>query len=142
MNVATMLFDDELPARPSSLCRLRHRFRNWLEPAVRDTFTRNDIVLTMSELAAATLRGHERGVAGDLHARAWMDDDSIVLEVVDGHDDHAGDEQDERRAEPGTALSVVASLVDVLSVRERDGKMQVRARIDLPARLGGLAVSP
>jgi anti-sigma regulatory factor (Ser/Thr protein kinase) len=132
MDVASH-FDDELPARPSSLHALRRRFRRWLEPAVPGRVARNDIVLTMSELAAVTLREHEGEDLGRLHARAWIDGDGIVIEVVDGR----GDVLDARARQLDSAapgLAVVASLVDVLSVRAAGGATQIRARMDLASR--------
>jgi hypothetical protein len=138
MDAATT-FDDELPARPSSLGRLRKRFRAWLEPAVGDAFVRDDIVLTMSELAAAMLADHADHAGDQLHAQAWIDDDAIVLEVLDGHGDDLADPWP-TEATPG--LVVVAALVDVLSVRDVDGATLIRARMDLPNHFGDRAVSP
>ena len=135
MDVATT-FDDELPARPCSLWRLRERFRGWLEPAVEDAFVRHDLVLTMSELAAAALRTHDESVPAGLHARAWIDDEQIVLEVADGPGDRVDESAD---ADPGGGLAVVASLVDVLSVRALGGATHIRASMDLrtPPRADG-----
>jgi hypothetical protein len=129
------LFDEALPARPASLHCLRDHFRHWLERAVPSAFVRRDLVLTMSELASVTLR-HESDDESNLHARAWVDGEGIVLEVSDGLGRDA--ESDESAPE----LAVVASLVDVLSMRSRGGTAQIRARVDLSSRFEDHAVSP
>lgn len=127
-------FDEALPARAASLHGLRDRFRRWLERAVPSPFARNDLVLTMSELAAVTLRHDNED--DDLHARAWVDGEGIVLEVTDGF----GDDTDDS-TESAPELAVVASLVDVLSMRSSGGTARLRARVDLSSRFGDPAVS-
>jgi hypothetical protein len=122
-------FELDVPADVRSLARLRARFGTWLEGCVSDDFVRSDLVLTMSEMAAAALptTGSHRG---SLRARAWSDDDSVVIEVVDGD----GSVLDARARsldadDGGRGLAVIATLADVLTVDDAAGATSIRARV-------------
>lgn len=122
-------FERNVPANVRSLAMLRADFRVWVDGYALDRMLRRDLVLTMSEIAAAALQSHQPG-RGTLRARAWTDPDAVVLEVVDSN----GSVLDARtrvidQGESGRSLSVVASLADVLTVDDSHGATSIRARV-------------
>jgi hypothetical protein len=128
-------FECELPATPRSLVKLRARFGAWLDCNVRDRFVRNDLVLTMSEMANAALPDDASRTPHDeaIHACAWTDRDGIVLEVIDGPSDmiEAGT-RSLGEGDGGRGLAVIATLADVLTVDDADGATAIRVRRDWP----------
>src|SRR5215210_4226801 len=103
-------FELELPGTPGNLRRLRAAFGGWLTSAGVGGEVRGDLVLTMSELASASLGGPVGG-RHRLRACAWNDDDGVVVEVVDDRDPI--NEAPARSGSPagtGRELAIVATL--------------------------------
>jgi anti-sigma regulatory factor (Ser/Thr protein kinase) len=121
-------FECELPATARSLARLRARFSGWLTAIGVGDFGRRDLTLTISELAAATLG--DGSVGGHrLRARAWRDDEGVVIEVTDHGDVVDARARSLDAVHGGRGLAIVASLADVLTVRHVDGAKAMRAHI-------------
>src|SRR3954454_6042239 len=121
-------FACELPADPKSLARLRARFAGWLTAIGVGEFVRRDLVLTISELATASL--DDASEAGHwLRARAWRDDQGVAIEVSDDRGSLDARAHSPDVGDRGRGLAVVATLADVLSVREVEGGRAMRARI-------------
>jgi anti-sigma regulatory factor (Ser/Thr protein kinase) len=121
-------FECDVPATTRSLAGLRARFRGWLTALGIPDLPRSDLVLTISELAAAALDG----VTEDEHrlrVGAWSDDEGVAIEVSD---DLGATDPRVRAPDPGDrgrGLAVVATLADVLAVREVEGGRSMRARL-------------
>ncbi len=121
-------FEYEVPATTRSLSTLRARFSGWLTAIGVADDVRRDLVLTISELATAVIEDVSEG-GHRLRACAWRDDQGVAIEVSDDRgclDAHArGPDPGDR----GRGLAVVATLADVLAVREVEGGRAMRARI-------------
>jgi anti-sigma regulatory factor (Ser/Thr protein kinase) len=123
-------FECELPANTRSLARLRARFAGWLTAIGVGDFVRRDLVLTISELATASLEDVEGGKGGQrLRARAWRDDAGVAIEVSDDRGPLDARVRSPDPGDRGRGLAIVATLADVLSVRETEGGRTMRARI-------------
>ena len=121
-------FECELPATARSLARLRARFSGWLTAIGAGDLLRRDLTLTISELASATLGDDPEG-GHRLRARAWRDDEGVVIEVIDHRDVGDARARSLDAVHGGRGLAIVASLADVLTVRDVDGTKAMRARI-------------
>ena len=123
-------FECEVPASTRSLAGLRARFRYWLADLSIVEAARCDLVLTISELAAAALEdGSEGGHC--LRVGAWIDDEGVAIEVSDDRGTVDARVCGPDPVDRGRGLAVVATLADVLTVREVEGGRATRARIPL-----------
>jgi anti-sigma regulatory factor (Ser/Thr protein kinase) len=121
-------FECDVPASTRSLAGLRARFTGWLTALGVADRARCDLVLTISELAAAALDGATDGEHW-LRVGAWSDDDGVAIEVSD---DRGAIDSRVRGPDPGDrgpGLAVVATLADLLAVREVDGGRSLRASL-------------
>jgi anti-sigma regulatory factor (Ser/Thr protein kinase) len=120
-------FACDVPASTRSLAGLRARFTDWLTAAGVADLARRDLVLMISELAAAAIDG---GTEGERRLRvgAWSDDEGVAIEV---RDDRGAIDSRVRGPDPGDhgpGLAVVATLADVLAVREVESGRSLHAR--------------
>jgi anti-sigma regulatory factor (Ser/Thr protein kinase) len=121
-------FECEVPASAWSLAGVRAGFTSWLTALGVADRARCDLVLTISELAAAAL---DDAPEGDHRLRvvAWSDDEGVAIEVSD---DRGAIDTRVRGPDPGDrgrGLAVVATLADVLAVREVEGGRAMCARL-------------
>jgi anti-sigma regulatory factor (Ser/Thr protein kinase) len=119
-------FECELPATNRSLGVLRARFSEWLATLPEPRADTLDLVLALSELAAAAVRGGRDSTAGTIEemvAHAWLDDGAVAIEVVAAQ---ASARSETNEAERGFAI--VASITDALSVRAQGDRTLVCAR--------------
>ena len=114
-------FECELPATNRNLGILRARFSEWLSTLPETRPDRSDLVLALSELAAAAVRGGARG--DTLAARAWLDDGAVAIEVVAAQPLMRREASDAERG-----FAIVASITDALSVRAQGDRTLVCAR--------------
>src|SRR2546423_10920853 len=77
-------FECDVPTTSRSLAGLRARFRGWFTAVGVADLARCDLVLTISELAAAALDGATDGEHW-LRVGAWSDDEGVAIEVSDDH---------------------------------------------------------
>jgi anti-sigma regulatory factor (Ser/Thr protein kinase) len=121
-------YTQALPPAPQHLGQVRATFRTWSAPFVADPTLRADLVLAVSELCATAMRG-ARHEDGQLVVTAWIDERAVVVEVRDRRGDVL--ESTVRGLDgpdAGRALSIVASLTDVLTVRAVPGSTFIRVR--------------
>jgi hypothetical protein len=117
-------------AAPAGLRDVRQAFGRWLEHQGLGGDVRSELVLVASELCAAALRVIGDGSA-TLVVQSWFDGDAIVVEV---HDPSRALQALDRRlpglgdGDAGRALSIVALLTDVLTVRTIGRSPLLRAR--------------
>jgi hypothetical protein len=122
------VFECAVPACSRSLAQLRGRFTDWLDARGVAGPARRDLVLTMSELAAAAL--DDRTAAGHrLRVDACSDDAGVVIEVRDDRGAVDAPLRGPDLGERGAGLAVVATLSEVLAVRECEGGRTMRARL-------------
>jgi anti-sigma regulatory factor (Ser/Thr protein kinase) len=121
-------FQCDVRASTRSLAGLRARFTGWLTSLGVADLAQRDLVLTISELAAAALEG---ATAGEhwLRVGAWSDDEGVAIEVSDDRGAIDTRVPGPDPADRGRGLAVVATLADVLAVREVEGRRSMRARL-------------
>jgi len=117
----------------------RHLLADWLEHLAVDQSEVDDLLLVGSELCANAVR-NASGAPGALALRAFIENDSVVVEVEDDgegfeHSDSYEDEVPDTDAEEGRGLYLVEALTDELTVSRVDRRTVVRAvkRALLPA---------
>jgi hypothetical protein len=127
---AAVGFEHELPATTRSLRALRRAFRKWTEGLISDDAVRADLVLATSELCSTAMRVADRGaVEAPLTVRAWVDGFAMVIEIRDPADRVIeGDVRVLEADDTSRALSIVATLADVLTVRAAGHDVLLRAR--------------
>jgi hypothetical protein len=118
-------FECELPATNRSLAQLRADFADWLSSLPRPRRDRFELVLALSELGAAAIRGVDPGaiVAPTMTANAWVKDGGVAMEVIS---DQPATRREGTDSERG--LAIVASITDALSVRADGARTLVCAR--------------
>jgi anti-sigma regulatory factor (Ser/Thr protein kinase) len=127
-------YERRVPATTQHLAALRQTLRDWLEAAVDDPRRRTDIVLAASELATAMMRA----ASSDLSAialRAWVDHNSVVVEsrALAGADATTSASSRAFNGSDGErGFSIVASLSDVVAVRDATEGVVVRAQMPGP----------
>lgn len=127
-------FECELPATNRNLGILRARFSAWLSTLPEPRPDRIDLVLALSELAAAAVRGRpssepssendETTAVGEkVAAHAWVEDGAVAIEVVAPQPPSHREVSDAERG-----FAIVASITDALSVRAQGDRTLVCAR--------------
>ena len=118
-------FECELPATNRSLGLLRARFAKWLAALPQPRADRIDLVLALSELAAAAVRGNEStvGTVDNMVAHVWFEDGAVAIEVVAAQPSTRRESNDTERG-----FAIVASITDALSVRAQGDRTLVCAR--------------
>jgi anti-sigma regulatory factor (Ser/Thr protein kinase) len=111
----------------SDLRALRAETRSWAEQHRISTPLQDDLVLTVDELAANSLR--HGGGHGEL--RLWAEDDAVVAEVADPgemHDLDVGRSLPPMDQVDGRGLWIVVNLADQVQIRTGTDGTVVRAR--------------
>jgi hypothetical protein len=122
-------FECELPATNRSLGLLRARFADWLSSLPERREDSIDLVLTISELAAAAVRdaadpnGAGCSSTEMLAAHAWIEDGAVAIQVVAEHPIARRETNDAERG-----FAIVASITDAVSVRAHGDRTLVCAR--------------
>jgi anti-sigma regulatory factor (Ser/Thr protein kinase) len=118
-------FECELPATNRSLARLRAGFAEWLSGLPWPRRDRFELVLALSELGAAAIRGvdADASVEPRMTAHAWVEDGGVAMEVIA---DQPATRREGTDSERG--LAIVASITDALSVRADGARTLVCAR--------------
>jgi anti-sigma regulatory factor (Ser/Thr protein kinase) len=117
-------FECELPATNRSLGILRSRFAEWLHRLPEPRADRIDLVLALSELAAAAVRGNESmSKTKNFVAYAWLEDGAVAIQVLAPQPPVRREASDAERG-----FAIVASITDALSVRALGDRTLVSAR--------------
>lgn len=117
-------FECELPATNRSLGILRRRFAAWLTRLPERRTDRIDLVLALSELGAAAVRGNESmSEAESFMAYAWLEDGAVAIQVLAPQPQLRREASDAERG-----FAIVASITDALSVRALGDRTLVSAR--------------
>lgn len=116
---------------PATVPLARHLFSDWLEHQPVDESERSDLLLVASELCSNAVR-HASGGPGAVELRAWVEGDSLVVEVEDDGegfelDHYHDDELPDPAASQGRGLYVVDALSDEFSAERVRNHTIVRA---------------
>lgn len=116
----------------AELAKTRHRFSDWLEAAQVPEDDASDLAVAFSELVTNAAAA-SRETAEPVSSRAWIEDDTLVLEVAntvtgpDGVTTTRWDLDDPLRT-GGRGLLIVQAFTDDLEIDVRGRTLIVRCR--------------
>lgn len=130
-------FHAQVAARDEALSRPRHAFEDWLDSIGADADVRSELSIVFSELLANAAGATGGRSDDDISVRAWHEQDSVLLEVVNPVSAHRQAITHWDLADPlrggGRGLLIVRAYTDDLRVHTVGGCIVVRCRRQLTA---------
>jgi anti-sigma regulatory factor (Ser/Thr protein kinase) len=108
----------------------RHLLRDWLQQVPVEVAAVDSLLLVVSELCSNAVR-HASGDAGSVGLHAWVDGDSVRIEVSDDGSgltwsEHAATDLPDPEAEQGRGLFLVREFADSVTTAQDDGRTVVQ----------------